>query len=532
MRRHWCSVRTGMLLTALALAPAIAAADPYPTKDLPPDLAPWVPWVLDEVPDAPCVQQGEEAVCAWPGLLTLTLDDGGGRFEQAVLADRPLYFPLPGEAAHWPQDVTLDGRPAAVLELEGRPAVRVEAGARRLTGRMVWSAVPEGIHVPPRTALIALVVNGREVPFPRRDEDGLLWLQSAAAGDEETERLDLEVYRHLADGIPIVVTTKIVLRAAGKAREVDLGPALVPGTVPLKVTADIPARVDKDGRLRAQVRAGTHHVEIVARFEGSPASLEPPAPPAPPAPAVWPEDEIWVWRADEKLRQVTLGGAPGIDPGRTNLPAEWASLPAFLLRPGVSLALDTTRRGEPDPPPDQIHLSRELWMDLDGNGFTARDRLSGELSRTWRLDLAAKGDLGHVAVDGTDQLITTDERSSRPGVELRSGALAMTAEWRIEGADRALPAVAWSENVQSLETTLHLPPGWTLITARGVDELPGTWWDEWDLFAFFFVLLVSLAIGRLTRWWYGAIALVALILLHQKPELPFGLWVFLWVDLL
>jgi hypothetical protein len=531
MRRHWSPVTIGTLLALLASAPA-AAADPFPVKDLPPDLAPWVPWVLDAVPDAPCVQRGEEALCAWPGTLALALDDGGGRFEQAVLADRTLWFPLPGDAAHWPQDVTLDGRPTVVLEIGGQPAVRVEAGSRRLAGRLVWSAVPEGIRVPPRTALISLAVNGREVPFPRRDEDGLLWLQSAAAGDEETERLDLEVFRHVADGVPVVVTTKIVLRASGKAREVDLGPALVPGTVPLKVTADIPARVDKDGRLRVQVRAGTHHVEISARLEGDPASLAPPAPPAAAAPAAWPGEEIWVWQADEKLRQVALAGAPGIDPGRTNLPAEWTSLPAFLLRPGTPLTIGTTRRGEPEPPPDQIHLSRELWMDLDGEGFTARDRLSGELSRTWRLDLAAKGALGHAAVDGTDQLITTNESNSRPGVELRRGALAMTAEWRLEGADRALPAVAWSEDVQSLETTLHLPPGWTLITARGVDELPGTWWDEWDLFAFFFVLLVSLAIGRLTRWWFGLVALVTLILLHQRPDLPFGLWVFLWVDLL
>jgi hypothetical protein len=530
MRRHWSPVTIGTLFALLAWAPA-AVADPFPVKALPPDLVPWIPWVLDDVPDAPCVQQGEGAICAWPGTLTLALDDGGGRFEQAVLADRALWFPLPGDAAHWPQDVTVDGRPAVVLELDGRPAVRVEAGPARLAGRLVWGAVPEGIRVPPRTALVTLRLNGREVPFPRRDEDGLLWLQSAAAGDEESERLDLEVYRRVADGIPLLVETKVVVRAAGKAREVDLGRALVPGTVPLKVTADIPARVDKDGRLRVQVRAGTHHIEVLARVEGSPEALAPP-PPGEAGPGAWPEDEIWVWQADEKLRQVTLGGAPGIDPGRTNLPAEWTALPAFLLRPGGALSLATTRRGEPEPPPDQLHLSRELWMDLDGGGFTARDRLRGELSRTWRLDLAAEGELGHVAVDGTDQLITTGTRDARPGVELRQGALRMSAEWRVEGASRTLPAVAWSENVQSLEATLHLPPGWTLITARGVDELPGTWWDEWDLFAFFFVLLVALAIGRLTRWWYGLIALTALILLHQKPDLPFGLWVFLWVNLL
>ena len=62
--------------------------------------------------------------------------------------------------------------------------------------------------------------------------------------------------------------------------------------------------------------------------------------------------------------------------------------------------LTVTRRGEPEPPPDRLVLQRELWMDLDGDGFTVRDNLSGELNRTWRLDLEPPGALGHVSVGG------------------------------------------------------------------------------------------------------------------------------------
>ena len=48
--------------------------------------------------------------------------------------------------------------------------------------------------------------------------------------------------------------------------------------------------------------------------------------------APWPEQEVWVFSPDNRLRQVELTGAPGVDPQRTNLPAEWRSLRAFLLR--------------------------------------------------------------------------------------------------------------------------------------------------------------------------------------------------------
>ncbi len=510
-----------------------AAAEPFPVSELPPALMPWVPWVLDSVPEHACPVIEDEAICAWPGDLELDLRRDGGSFEQRVVTDRTLLFALPGDDSHWPQAVKLNGRPAAVLEKEGLPVVRLSPGEACITGELIWPELPEGIRVPSSTALIDLSVDGEPVPFPRRDAGGLVWLQGGGRAEPETEQLGLEVFRRIEDRVPLKVETRIVLRAAGRSRQVDLGPVLLEQTTPLEVVSEVPARVDGEGRLRAQIRAGTHRVEIVALTDGAPGALAMPKRDADDSAAVeWPEQEVWVWQADEELRQVVISGAPGIDPARTSLPEEWSELPAFLLTPGRELTFETKRRGEPDPPPDDISLAREIWLDLDGAGYTIRDRFSGELNRTWRLDLAPPGELGHAAVDGEDQLITSNPDSSEPGVELRREDLSMVAEWRLEGDSRQLPAVGWSEDVQSLRATLHLPPGWTLLSARGVDELPGTWWEEWDLFSFFFVLLVALAIGRLTRWWYGLIGLVAFALLHQSPDYPFGLWIFAWIALL
>ncbi len=164
-------------------------------------------------------------------------------------------------------------------------------------------------------------------------------------------------------------------------------------------------------------------------------------------------------------------------------------------------------------------------MDLEGNGFTVQDKIDGTLSRTWRLDLGAAGTLGRVAIDGQDQLITMNPETKLPGAELRKSALDMIAEWRIDAKTTSLPAVGWSEGVKELAWTLHLPPGWILLTARGVDELPGTWWDGWDLFGFFFVLIISLAIAKLTRLIYGFVGFIGLVLAYQEPEAPFIVWV-------
>jgi hypothetical protein len=159
-----------------------------------------------------------------------------------------------------------------------------------------------------------------------------------------------------------------------------------------------------------------------------------------------------------------------------------------------------------------------------GHGYTVRDRLSGSIHRTWRLDLL-HGELGHAAVDGVDQLITTHPASGARGVELRQGALDLNAEWRLEDARGELPAVAWSENVEQLEANLHLPPGWQLLSVSGADSVSQSWLSRWDLFALFFVLVISVAVAKLDHWLIGVLALLALLLAHDEPDAPRFTWV-------
>jgi hypothetical protein len=126
---------TILLLSGLATA-ALAGAQPLPPEDVPAPLRPWVGWVLDGAGDRLCPAVDGATACLWPGRLSLQAGPDGASFALSLEADREIDLPLPGGDRRWPQGVTLDGRPAAVLaSAEGRPVLRVSRGAHRVEGR-------------------------------------------------------------------------------------------------------------------------------------------------------------------------------------------------------------------------------------------------------------------------------------------------------------------------------------------------------------------------------------------------------------
>jgi len=507
-----------VLLCMMGLAWATPAAALEP-QDVPEPLRPWVPWVLERLGDSVCPTVGAGPVCIWPGRLELALNERGGSFRLNVQVDRRARVALPGGAKHWPQDVQVDGGAAVVLEEDDTPVVRLEAGQHALEGRFTWQRLPETLQVPPRIALLELSVGGQRVAQPKRDGERV-WLKGESAPAEEPESLTLEVFRRLEDQVPFLVHTELVLHVSGRSRELRLPTALTAGSLPIELGAQLPARIEPDGELMLQIYPGRHELQIDALYPTPPERLSAPRH-APPGPS----QEIWVFVPHTEYRQVEIQGGLSIDPQRTNLPEAWrGGFASYQLEGGSELAFTTLRRGQPQPPPNRVLLERELWLDLDGRGYTVRDHLSGSIERTWRLDLL-RGELGHVAVGGVDQLITTAPASGARGVELRQGALDANAEWRLDDGRGELPAVAWSENVEQLGANLYLPPGWLLLGASGADSVSESWLSRWDLFALFFVLVIAVAVAKLDRWGWGAVALLSLLVAHGEPDAPRFVWV-------
>jgi hypothetical protein len=402
------------------------------------------------------------------------------------------------------------------------PSVRLPAGRHRLEGRFAWSKLPETLTVPPATGLVSLTLKGRKAAA-RRDKRDRLWLQGEQPREAAIEdHLQVQVFRKLTDGIPVVLTTRVILEVSGRTREVVLGKALPADFSPVSLRSALPVRFEPDGRLRVQVRPGRWELDVVARHQGPLTRLT-----FSPAAGPWSEEEVWAFEASPNLRLVVPQGLASVDPKQTGLPAEWSGLPAFLARPGETLTLLEKRRGDPDPAPDQLTLKRALWLDFDGRGFAVQDRIDGTMTRGGRLDLLPPARLGRVAIDGVDRLITRQKDRSETGVEVRRGRLALVADSRLDKRTGRLPATGWNQDFTSVEATLNLPPGWRLLHASGADSVPGTWITQWSLLDLFVVLLVALATGKLWGWRWGAVALLSLGLAYHEPWAPRWVWLHL-----
>jgi hypothetical protein len=512
-----------------------ATAQPLREADVPAPLRPWIPWVLHGADDRACPYAYDIAQpkrCLWPGLLSLDLSSHGGRFELQVETFRALQVPLPGDAAFWPQDLRVGNQPAAVLAIDGLPGVLLPPGTHKLTGRLAWDRMPENLRLPPDIGLIALRLNGRTVAAPRVDTQGRLWLQSETAAAQTGARLEVRIERLLSDDIPFQVTTRFALIASGPSQEVVLPGALLAEFTPLSLSSPLPARLE-NGKLRVQVRAGRWDVYVVGRRIEPVAALA--LPQAEPkattqADVVLPSEEIWAFAAQNRLRVVNVDGGTPVDAQQTQLPQDWKRFPVYRVQPGEALRLTQIKRGDPQPAPDALRLNRIVWLDFDGRGYTLQDRISGTMSRSWRLEAAAPLVLGRAAIDGQDQLITRGAKEAGfevPGFEVRQGRADIVADSRIETSARAFPAIGWASDFQAVAVQLNLPPGWRLFTATGADHVQGSWLGHWNnLLDFFIVLVMALGVGKLWGWRWALVALAALAISYYEAGAPQFLWIF------
>ena len=172
---HWL----GACWLALALCNQASASDPLARKDVPDPLKTWVPWVLHGLEQFGCshlYSDAKQVLCAWPGVLQLQVKPGGGKFSQTWQVQQRTWVSLPGDARQWPQQVTLNGKAAAVLAHEDGPGLPLEVGEHRIEGIFIWDKIPESLALPKTSALLQLELNGQTIALPHRDENNHVWL--------------------------------------------------------------------------------------------------------------------------------------------------------------------------------------------------------------------------------------------------------------------------------------------------------------------------------------------------------------------
>jgi hypothetical protein len=473
----------------------------------------------------PAPFNGDQArACVWPTRLDLNASASGASFKLEVqVFGAAALVSLPGEAAYWPQDVKADGKPAAVVELDGAPATQLVAGRHVIEGRISWQAMPQDLLLPKGVGATALTVAGA-MAHRAPDAEGRVWLRQAPQEAQSGDALTVHTTRLIDDQVPLQMSTQFELAIAGKARDLVLPAALLHGMVPVAIESVLPARLQEGGKIVVQARPGNFTVLVRARLMSPVQALTLPRAQAKDQD---PGEEVWSFAAHNDVRLVSIEGVSSVDPRQVAMLDAWRGYPAYRMQAGDTMRLVQSRRGNPQPSPDSLSISRELWLDFDGQGMTVHDEISGTLSRSSRLDMAAPGALGRVSVDGEDQTITRVKPGAPDGFEVRSGAAHLSADSRLAGGLRTLPASGWLVDMNKAAAVLNLPPGWRLLHASGVDSAEGSWVNLWTLWDFFFVLLSALAAGKLLGWQTGAVLGLALVLTWHMPGAPQILWLVL-----
>ena len=490
-------------------------------RGTPDDLKAWEGWVLHGHDEAGCPALAGDAttsVCVWPGRLELRLGADGGKFRQKVTVYAPAPFSLPGDSELFPQNVTVSGEAVPVtLSASKRPRIFLEPGEHLISGRLFWAKRPASVPLSVSTALVNVTVDGAQIENPYVDDGGRLWLTRPQNQVEKTDSLDIEVSRLLTDARPGRVATRITLSVSGKKRRETISNLLLPGTLPVVLKGDLPARMVDGGDLEVDVRPGTWTFRLAAVTHGLLTGFPPYGAPF--------GTEIWAFDNNASLRLVNLSGVRQVDPERTSLPVEWRSHPAYEVGPKDALALEEVRRGQGDSE-NRLTLTREVWLDFDGQGATVEDRVTGRIDSRRFLSLPQSDfEPGRMALNGLGQLVS-DSGDGRFGVEVQRGEVDMASVSRVKASSSSLLLPqGWNTGFDDARVRVNLPVGFEALALGGAHLISGSvWLERWSLLDFFIILLVAVAAAKLWGALWGGLFLPSLVLLWHQPFSPALIW--------
>ncbi|PIE68262.1 MAG: hypothetical protein CSA21_08400, partial [Deltaproteobacteria bacterium] len=371
-----------------------------PATYIPEPLQPWVPWVLHDQEQRLCTASfdGTDYFCLWPQPLVIDLSNTGGTFAQDWVVKRDSWIFLPGTDKLWPREVTINSVPALVVNRDGQPAIYVEQPGRySIAGRFSWKSSPDSIQVAAGTGIIHLTVDGKERLVDITENT--LWLSRPKQQKTRVEdTIRLQVYRLITDSIPMTITNQIDVQVSGKPREILLDWQLPADQIPLSLQCNLPVKIGSDGKIHMQARPGNHTVLYRSRLKGEVDKL------TFNDTAAGPDIEYWSFAAQNQLRMVKISGEPpAVDPSQTSIPKKWHAFPAYRIKKGQSLQFETLKRGNPEPPPNDLTLYRTFWLDSDGAGITVQETLQGTVYNSPRLVMQQPAKLGRMVINGRDQ---------------------------------------------------------------------------------------------------------------------------------
>ncbi len=497
----------------------ISFAKETPSVYIPDDLKPWKQWVLHNKDNEFCpfeYNNLKNKHCSWLSTINLDLSNDSGKFSIQGILFKEQWILIPGQNHCWPVSVFQQKKSLPVIEKQNHPAIFLPEGEFHITGQFLYADLPKAIWIPENTGILSLKLNGKTIHDPFISKDYRLWLRAGNIKNPSDNRIQVRVYRLITDDIPMIMTHCFQLSVSGQSREEFFQQVLPETSMLMNIQSPLPIQIEQKKHLRIQVQPGEFEILITTRFYKPVHQLIPDF--------LLKKSEIWSFKAQTQLRMVKLMNINGIDPKTSGVPQQWQHYPAYQIS-SIPIIFQEQRRGDPEPPPDQLVLDRKLWLDFDGKGYSIQDTIRGMIHQNWRLNMKKNIHLGRVSFSGEDQLITLHDNQS--GIEIRTGQLNMTAESRYTDSIKKLPAIGWDHSMNTVQASLNLPPGWRLFSASGVDTITGSWFERWRLLDFFIALIIVMAIYHLKNIQWAILALITMILTFHEPSAPQLTWLHL-----
>lgn len=503
-----------------ALLLCVAAFNISANNTVPEPLQPWLSWSQVDKAEFNCpfisgseFNNNKNHLCAWPSDLVINLGDSHSDFTLQWQVFEQTLVPLPGNATHFPENVTVNKQTHAVILKHGVPHILLAKGTHTINGQLPITKRDNQLYVSQRLPVINIMLNQKVLAL--RSEASEIWFGDNATS-QESDSLRLQVSRKVVDGPIIGLQTYIELDVAGKPRQVNLGKVLPEGYQFTALESELNSMINQSGELLVKLLPGSYEIMVDAFAKPTHFSWQVPSLAAP-----WPQQEIWFFAPNSQFRESQLSGASSIDPNQASVPADhWYNLAAYLVEQGNTLELKTTHRGKPNYLKDEVHLHRQLWLNFDNQGFRFHDELSGKTYQQWRFNMsapytlaAAKNQDGPLLITQVDGTAGLENRYSEFAIDA-SGTLAMATE---------LPITGWDSQLNRVETELNLPPQTRLLAAFGVDSVSTSWLSNWNIWQCFMLMLIAVLSYRLYGVATALVSALTLLIIYQELHAPIAL---------
>lgn len=491
---------------------------------IPEELEDWKEWVLHDHPKLDCPHialSRQRSSCAWVSSVKIDVsrqvENPGATFNLNITAFAAAEVVLPHASGVRPYEVRLNDQVAVVTGATTPPSITLGKGEHTVSGRLIWQDEPDSLTLPRQAGSVSLSIDGQLVSIPRF-ESPKLWF-TPQTETVLSDVVEVKVFRRLIDSIPQTLDTYVHLSVGGPDRVIALGQVFPDGFEFTGLDSSIPAQVNRQGNLTVQATRGNHQLKITARATRDISEFR-----TTKTSDIWPVEELWGIETQPNHRVVSVSGVPSVDLSLTNSPFQ--DVPGFIVASQATLELVEQQITDVTVSEGLFRVDRDLWLGFDGEHFVAEDRLTADLEKERRLTTHYTP--GKILDGRRARLITffDGDEEPQPGVNATIGEEQLTATSLVP-RDGALFSTGWDVDVQELNATLHLPPGWRLLGAQGVDYAQDSWIEEWDLWDIFLVLLliaISLQVSR--TWWVALIGVAAIITYHDSAAPTIG-WIIL-----